>query len=94
MSPDDLESAFSLLMLDTLFLRGKSEGFFLKFEDACRRIQSGELTHYGPSTLAASGFAEYLEKCSHDGTVTPDVKAAAQRFLDFLEANPGHWPLR
>lgn len=91
---DVLESVWTFVQLDTLYLHGDSEGFFAKLEDTCQRIRAGELTHYSAVKLKNGEFAGYLDLHAKDGVVTPGVKEAAQRFLDFLAAHPDLWANR
>lgn len=93
LSPNDLDSVWTFLQLDTSFLDEESLSFFLKLEDACKRILAGEVAGYDADAIRQSEFAGYLDHGAKDGVVTPGVKAAAQRFLDLLAANPDYWPL-
>ena len=89
---DTLACVWTFIQLDSLHLREGSEGFFLKLENTCRRVVEGELTWFDVTKIRGSEFDGYLHRHLGDGSVTASVKIAAQRFLDFLAANPGYLP--
>jgi len=92
LSASELDSVWAFTGLDTLHLREGSIGFFLKLEDMCGRVLAGELTRYDVEKIKNSEFAGYLDRFCTDGVLTPGVRVAARRCLDFLAANPNFWP--
>ncbi|WP_420478713.1 hypothetical protein [Brevundimonas sp. FT23028] len=94
LTPDEIDSLNSLFLLDTLYLREKSRSVFQKLQVICEAVLSGALTRYDLSGGAQAELAEFLERNAGPGVVTPGMKVAARRFLDFLKANPDDWPLR
>jgi hypothetical protein len=80
------------LQLDTVFLADDTRNFFLKFEDACRRIASEEVTSYNPSWTQTHDIEWNLRRFPNDGVVTTGAKTAAQGYLDFLAAHPDWRP--
>ncbi|ESQ77187.1 hypothetical protein [Asticcacaulis sp. AC402] len=94
LNEDDLDNVWTFVQLDGLFLGEDTESFFLKFETLCQRILVGELVQYDLDRIRTSEFADYLKRGMDDGVIGPGVKAAAQRFLEFLAAHPEHWPYR
>jgi len=89
-----LNSILSFLQLDSLYLSKNSESFFLGFESICGRVVAGDLIQYSVARVETSEFAGYLKGGAGEGIVTSAIRAAAQRFLDFLAKHPDHWPLR
>jgi hypothetical protein len=95
LNADDSISVESFLYHDGLCLRSHNESFFSKLETICKRIVGGEIAHYDVEKIRASEFAPaYGTRYAQDGIVTPGVKDAAQRYLDFLASNPDYWPWR
>lgn len=94
MSTEVRDSIWSFLQLDTLFLEDETEEFFSALEGVCRGIVNGDVSQYSIIDVKNSEFSSDLKRNANDGVITPGVKAAAQRFLDFLAANPEWWPMR
>ncbi|NEX91886.1 hypothetical protein [Caulobacter sp. 17J65-9] len=92
LSDDEINSLSMFLALDTLHLDSEAGNLVSRFADVCQRILAEELVKYHPGTLTASDeFCWYLRPgCVGEGGVTPGVKDAAKRFLDFLAANQGN----
>jgi hypothetical protein len=90
---DTLGSVWTFVSLDTLHLSERSSDFFEKLEGICREVVSGRLTHFDAEQIRGSEFDGYLHRYLGDGSITSGVREAAERFLDFVAANPSHWPL-
>jgi hypothetical protein len=88
---DALGSIYSFVSLDTLDLADNSSGFFRCLEAVCRQVVTGTLTRFDAAKIRASELDGYM-RCVGDGSVTSGARNAAKRFLEFLEANPDHWP--
>jgi hypothetical protein len=89
--PVDVVNILTFLRLDTLYLNDEAKAFFRDLEAISRGIVADELTHYDVAKIRTSEFADDLRIYANDGVISPGVKAAARRFLDFLAANPNHW---
>ncbi|HEX8903060.1 hypothetical protein [Vitreimonas sp.] len=89
---DTLGSVWSFVTLDTLHLSNTSADFFRKLEDICQQVVVGRLTQFDPDQVRGSEFDGYLHRYLGDGTITPGVRSAAERFLAFLAENPRFWP--
>mgnify|MGYP000069441217 CR=1 FL=1 len=85
-------SVWSFVTLDTLDLHDGSADFFEKLENVCREVVSGRLLQFDAEKIHNSEFDGYLTRHLGDGSISSGASAAAKQFLEFLAANPGHWP--
>lgn len=89
--PLDRNQVLAFFQGDFLFLDSQSQGVFRRLADVCEQIVSGSLDRFDIAVADEPAFAGFLRPHVSDGTITNDVRAAAKRLLDFLEANPAHW---
>lgn len=89
LTANDVDHIWSFLTLETLYLDEHSEPFFRRLESACREVLAGRIAQIDMERQKTSEFREYLRYIG-DGSISQSTRAAAQRFIEFLEHHRGN----